>query len=260
MAEWFEDPTFWENKGPFMFHRQRLEGTPEEVDGLLSILDLDKGAHILDLCCGPGRHAAELVRRGFRVTGVDRHKPYLERAREASGEIELVEADMRDFSRAGAFDAVINMYTSFGYFEDPAEDLKVARNMRASLKAGGKALIETVGKEVLARKYVPRAWHDNEDGSIMLERRRICDDWSGAESDWILFRGAERSEHRVYTRLYSAVEIRNLLQEAGFGDVTIFGALDGRPYDHEAKRLVAVSTRDTVPGQDLYNSGGVSEY
>ena len=240
MSEWFEDPTLWENMGPFMFHRQRLGGTPAEVDGLLSLLGLAGGAHVLDLCCGPGRHAAELARRGFRVTGVDLHPPYLERARRESEEIELVEADMRDFSREGAFDTVISMYTSFGYFEDPADDLKVARNMRASLKPGGKALIETVGKEVLARKFQPRAWHENEDGSIMLERRRICDDWSGVESEWILFRGAERSDHRIYTRLYSAVEIRNLLHEAGFGDVSVFGALDGRPYDHEAERLVVV--------------------
>ena len=241
MAEWFEDPTFWETWGPFMFDRQRLEGTPVEVDGLLLLLSLERGADILDLCCGPGRHAAELARRGLRVTGVDLHTPYLERARRESEDIELVEADMRDFSREDAFDAVISMYTSFGYFEDPADDLKVVRNMHVSLKPGGTALIETLGKETLARKFVPRAWHELEDGSIMLERRRICDDWSGCASDWILFRGSERSDHRVYTRLYSAVEIRNLLHEAGFGDVSILGALDGRPYDHEAERLVAVA-------------------
>ena len=81
MPEWFADPGFWDTMAGAMFDRARQEQTPEEVDGLVALLGLAPAAHVLDLCCGPGRHSLELARRGFSVPGVGLHAPYLERAR-----------------------------------------------------------------------------------------------------------------------------------------------------------------------------------
>jgi 2-polyprenyl-3-methyl-5-hydroxy-6-metoxy-1,4-benzoquinol methylase len=160
MAEWFEDDRFWETMAPHMFGPQRIEGTPTEVDQVLDLLEVESGAHILDLACGPGRHTLELARRGFRVTGVDRTAAYLERAREQAAEeeleIEFVQADMREFRRPDAFDAAVNLFTSFGFFEHAADDLQVVRNLYDSLKPGGRLLMEMSGKEVLARMFRER--------------------------------------------------------------------------------------------------------
>ncbi|MHC4971692.1 MAG: class I SAM-dependent methyltransferase [Planctomycetota bacterium] len=241
MTEWFEDPGFWDARADVMFRQAHLEHTPEEVDGLLELLGLAPGAHVLDLCCGPGRHAVELRRRGFAVTGVDLHAPYLEQAREMDPDVEWVHADMREFSRERAFDAAVNMFSSFGYFEDQEDDRRVARHMRRSLRPGGAFLIDTMGKEVLARKFQPRSWHELDDGAVLLEHRRIVDGWGGTRTTWTVVRGRDQQSFTFYMRFYAGTELAALLKEAGFATVEVFGGLDGRPYDHEAVRLVALA-------------------
>src|SRR5206468_5375646 len=114
-------------------------------------------ASVLDLCCGPGRHSLEFARHGFQVTGVDRTARYLDAARAAAtGEgltVEFVQGDMPHFQRPAAFDVALNLFTSFGYFEDEAEDLCVLRHLHTSLKPGGQVLLEMAGKEPLARDF-----------------------------------------------------------------------------------------------------------
>lgn len=148
---WYEEDDFWETMAPTMFTQQRWEDTPTEVEQVITLLGVEPGAHVLDLCCGVGRHSLELARRGFCVTGVDRTQPYLDRASkqaEAEGlEVEFVHSDMRTFCRPDAFHAVVNLFTSFGYFEDPEDDRQVVLNVYRSLKAGGVFLVEMMGKE-----------------------------------------------------------------------------------------------------------------
>ena len=85
---WHEQDTFWDTVAPTMFTQQRWKDAPAEVKQVVSLLGIEPGVHILDLCCGVGRHSLELARRGFCVTGVDRTRPYLDRA---SGQAETVE-------------------------------------------------------------------------------------------------------------------------------------------------------------------------
>jgi len=205
------------------------------------------GAAALDLCCGPGRHALELARRGLAVTGVDRTARYLEEARRRAAaeglSLELVRADMRSFVRPAAFDLAVSLFTSFSYFEDPAEDLQVARNLRESLRPGGALVMELMGKEVLARIFAPRDWHALPGGGFLLEERRLSRGWSWMQARWILIEGGEVHEREVTHRLYAASELATLLHEAGFAGVELFGDLEGAPYDQDAKRLVAVARR-----------------
>jgi len=85
---WYEQDTFWETVAPTLFTQRRWEDAPAEVEQVVSLLGIESGAHVLDLCCGVGRHSLELARRGFQVTGVDRTRPYLDRAsRQAETEV-----------------------------------------------------------------------------------------------------------------------------------------------------------------------------
>lgn len=248
---WFEDERFWETFGPGLFSEAGWQAADRQVDALIRLVGLPGGARVLDLGCGPGRHALPLARRGFRVTGVDRTPAYLAEARrraEAEGlAIELVHADMRDFRRPVAFDLVINMFTSFGYFEDEADDLRVARNMYESLRPGGRAVLELKGKEVVARTFRERSWHRLADGSLFLEERRVIRDWTWVENRWMLLRQDKLHEFELGHRLYSAAELRQVLEKAGFAEVTAYGSLDGTPYDHRAEYLVMVGMRPTDP-------------
>jgi SAM-dependent methyltransferase len=247
MAEWYEDDTFWETFRDYMFNPARLEQTRAEVDQLVALLKLGSGARVLDLCCGIGRHSLEFARRGFRVTGVDRTARYLEQARDgAAGEnlsIEFVHCDMRAFARREAFDGALSMFTSFGYFEDAANDLRVARNVYESLQPGAKLTLDINGKEVIAAKFRERDWNRHADGTIVIEERRVLDGWSKLESHWIQLRGTERREFTLVVRPYSGVELGTLLKEAGFSEVATYGSLAATPYDHRAERLVAVATK-----------------
>src|SRR5262245_21167661 len=130
MSSWFDDDTFWESLDWFLFSEFRTaEMTSVEANQIVKLLRPASNSSILDLCCGPGRHCLEFARRGFRVTGVDRTVRYLElarkRARDQGLDIEFVQRDMRAFKRSEHFDLALNLFSSFGYFEDHNDDLQV---------------------------------------------------------------------------------------------------------------------------------------
>lgn len=246
MKTWHEDDAFWREAASVLFSGRRLAAAAEEVDRVVALGEIQPGARILDLCCGVGRHALELARRGCRVTGVDRTAEYLALAREQAAaeglDVEWVQADMREFVRPQAFDAAINLFTSFGYFEDPADDRRAAENLCRSLVPGGALVMDLLGKEVLARIFRSRDWHE-EDGALVLEERRVAQEWGWIENRWILIRGDRRTELQLGHRLYAATELVALLRDVGFAQAKAYGGLDGSPYDHAAKRLVVVARR-----------------
>jgi SAM-dependent methyltransferase len=247
MASWWQDEEFWNSFGPYFFTEERVEGSAAEVEKLVSLLDIAPGAAVLDLCCGIGRHSVEFARLGYRVTAVDLTTPFLAAARERAERekltIEFVRSDMRQFLRPVAFDAAVNLVTSFGYFDDQADDLRAARNLCESLKPGARLIVEMMGKETLARKFVPRQWEAALDGALVLTDHRVHSGWDWIENRWIVIKGAERKELNFSLRLYSAVELGAVLRQAGFETVEFFGNLAGAPYDHLAERLVAVASK-----------------
>lgn len=247
MTRWNDDDAFWERMAPAMFPPSRMEGTRLEVDQVLALLELSTPAHILDLCCGPGRHSVELARRGFRVTGVDRTAAFIasasKLASEAGMDVEWVVQDARTFERERTFDAVVNLFTSFGYFDDPEQERAMLRHAYRSLRPGGRLIIDVMGKEVLARRFTPADTRELPDGSLFVELRTVRPGWEWIDSKWILMSEGQRFERIVSVKTYSAAELSALLREAGFDDLRICGSLAGTPYDDTAQRLVILATR-----------------
>ena len=241
---WHEDDSFWETWGPWIFSTNRIADAVDEMDKVSKLLVIRQKDCILDLCCGIGRHSLELARRGYQVTGVDRTRKYLDEARKQAKEeglaIEFVQGDMRFFSRPDTFDIAISMFTSFSYFEDPQEDRHVVKNVFESLRRGGRFIIQMRGKETLAKIFRERDWNENEDGVIVLEERKVSRNWSWMENRWIMLKGNERIENKITHRLYAASEIAGLLRDCDFKRVDVYGDLEGNPYDHTARQLVAV--------------------
>src|SRR5262245_54666126 len=130
MSEWFEDESLWRELYPGMFPEERFRMGEEEVAKIIHLAGMAQRPDlaVLDLCCGPGRHAVPLARRGLAVTAVDRTRFLLDHARErarlAGLAIDFVEADMREFLRPAAFDLALSLFTSFGYFAARDEDLR----------------------------------------------------------------------------------------------------------------------------------------
>lgn len=248
VTDWHDNEAFWAEMAPVLFGRPRWDAAPQEAEQIIELLGAQVGDALLDMPCGPGRHAIELARSGLRVTAVDRHQPYVEeaiaRAEVESVEVEFLQADMRSFHRPGAFDAAMNYFTSFGYFDDPAAQRQVLSNYFTSLRSDGRFLIEMMGKEILARIFRPRVWHriDDADG-VLLEERTILDNWRRIRNHWTLFRAGERFDHELELRLYDASELIHLVETAGFTDADAFGSLDGAPYDDNAHRLIVVARK-----------------
>lgn len=240
---WHEDDSFWETWGPLMFNPDKIAAAKEEMGKVVALTELSPGASVLDLCCGIGRCSLELARRGFNVTGVDRTSSYLTEARKQAEQedldVEFIQDDMRKFIRPESFDCVISMFTSWTYFENPDEDKQVILNAYSSLKPGGKLLIQTHGKETLARIFQERGWNER-DGVIWLQEREVRNNWSWMWNRWILLKGNERIEGEITHRVYAGSEIVNLLTDCGFSKVELFGDLDGNPYDQNARHLITV--------------------
>ncbi len=248
MANWYDQDEWWENTALIMFSTQAWERAAEEVERVLTLAALEPPIRVLDLPCGFGRHTLEFARLGCTVTAVDRTKTYIRRTQntlnEAGLKAEVIQADMRDFVRPDAFDLVVNLYTSFGYFEDQEDDLKVLMNFYQSLRPGGTLVIEMMGKEVLARKFIPRTWHEIDDDTILLEDRRITRDWTWIEVCWTLIRGGEKHQYPFTHRIYGASDLKQLLVKTGFELIRIYGSLAAdSPYDHTAERLVVVAQK-----------------
>jgi SAM-dependent methyltransferase len=245
-SEWFDNEELWRETFPFMFPQERIASADDTVRKALSLAKV-KCKSVLDLCCGPGRCSVALSRRGFSVTGVDRTRYLLDkartRARAAGVHIEWIRADMRDFVRAGSYDLALSMYTSFGYFEDREDDNRVLSNVFRSLRPQGVFLIEIMGKENLAKIFQPVSAEKLPDGSMLVEKRQIVDDWSRVRNEWTIIEKSRVRKFSFHLNLYSGQELREKMEMAGFSHVKLYGNMDGDPYGPSAKRLIAVGRK-----------------
>lgn len=225
--------------------------TTQEVDGLEKILHLRPKSRILDLACGAGRHAIELAARGYAVVGYDLSEALLRaaraNARRAGVKVTFVRGDMRDLPWKGEFDAAINMFTSFGYFDREAEDRKVLVGVAAALRPRGKFLMERFNRDSMAANLPSQSWEVRGDGSIVLyddtfdvlrgryETRQIVIDREGTR------------EHRGSVRAYTFPELKEFFDDAGLFVHRVLGGLDRSPYTAHSRRMVLYAVKGLEP-------------
>lgn len=243
---WVQDPRFWATSRQSMFPPSAFDAAPSEIAAVFALTGLTGKLDVLDLPCGPGRHSLALARAGHRVVGVDLTEAYVEEARERLAReprlrAELTVGDMREFRRESGFDLVLNLFTSFGFYEDIEQDRRCLQSFRANLRPGGTLVMDLMGKEVLARVFQPTGSATLADGTVMHHQRRISQDWSWNEVTWTYVKDGQSDSVDFGHRVYSAAELTRELTDAGFGAIEAFGGFDGRPYDHEAARLVVVA-------------------
>jgi ubiquinone/menaquinone biosynthesis C-methylase UbiE len=246
MTDWYDIDEFWDVMSHKLFVEKNPAETKKEIEQMISLTGISPNSKILDLCCGLGRHSLELAKRGFEVTGVDRTVQYLDKAKGKASEkdlsIEFIKDDMRNFKRSNYFNTIIIMYTSFGYFEDQNENIKVLHNSFSSLKKKGLLLIDVVGKEILQRKFTERESFEL-DGITYVEERKVFNNWSRIENRWIMLKDNLQKEFKLSHWVYSENEIKEMLNNAGFSSVKIFGDLAGKEYDENAERLIAIAVK-----------------
>ena len=220
--------------------------TRAEALGAASLAELEPGAEILDCPTGFGRHALVLADEGYRVTGLDRSPALLAEAERRRGDAEwprLVRGDYRELPFEDAsFDAVLNLFSSLGYLERDG-DVGVLREFRRVLRPERSLIVESAHRDGFARFARPsavRTWDRLPDGSLYLEER--TPDWAAGTIDTyrlIVSPTNERVERPYVLHFYSAKEWVEMLREAGFAEVDVFGAWDAvTPISPDAWRLV----------------------
>lgn len=209
------------------------------------LLELRKGQHLLDCPCGQGRLSVPLAAMGLKVTGVDITPSYVRAARaraaKAGVKARFIRQDMRQIEFNRCFDAVLNWFTSFGYFSD-AQNLEFCRRARKALRPSGQFLIEAINKTWVLEHFQPG--HDEVIAGVrIVSRCRYNARTSRIHNVWKLSKDLRRETLRFDLRIYSAPELRSLLRRAGFARVQLFSHTRGRVgrLTRHAPRLIAVA-------------------
>lgn len=234
MAEWFEE---WFNEDYLALYPHRDDADAARLVALLrASLPWDPRWRVLDVACGPGRHARALEAAGARCFGLDLSMALLRRARQVTG-IPLIRADMRRIPvRPRSMDLALNLFTSFGYFDDDAEHRAALEAMVATVRRGGWFAIDFLNAERVRSGLVPSE-AASLGGHAVSVTRELAGDGRFVRKT-IRAGDGRRWEERV--RLFGIGELEAMLEDAGVRITHRYGDYDGVPPSPEAPRVVLI--------------------
>jgi SAM-dependent methyltransferase len=215
----------------------RYDTTSQDAADAMGLLGLEPGARVLDAACGFGRFAGALHEHGCDVVGVDVSPSAIAEAERVRPGPRYVVGDLSQPLGLGMFDAIVNVFSSFGYCESLETEMRILRNWRADLRPGGRLLMEISDLE-RARHRLPldgsKIWRPGEDGV----REQLWMEWEkGLLHCRYVLRGEELY---IVMRVYGREELERMLTDAGFRDLEAFGGFDGHPKEPD-DRLVLVA-------------------
>jgi SAM-dependent methyltransferase len=248
-AAWFSEeggcfgPDWLALYQPMLSH----DKSARQVDFIEHVLSLKRGSRILDIPCGHGRHAVEFARRGYEVVGVDLNNFFLRMARETAQRekvsLNLHQSDMREVLFDGEFDAVLNLFTSLGYFDDDSDDENILHRLSRSLKSAGNLLLDFINRDHLVRTFRPRWERELSDGSVLITEpeydmvRGRC-----VARRSIILKGGRRPEKltSLTYRMYTPTELIKMGRKAGLSFKQAYGDFNGSSLTMDSERVILV--------------------
>jgi len=237
-ADWFEQ---WFGEDYLHIYQHRDE---QEAEHAIELIASNLAGHeinsVLDLGCGAGRHTKALFERWWTV-GLDLSMALLRVARMESPDAPYVRADMRELPFADeSFDLVVNLFTSFGYFEEDAEHARVLACVCAATRRGGTFVIDFLNAGQVRRELVP--YDERVENGITIEQRRAIssDDRFVEKRIRLRERGKEYIER---VRLLSAADLERMLTAAGFDVSKRFGDYSGVGWSENSPRTILFASR-----------------
>lgn len=214
------------------------------------VLRLRRGSRVADVPCGDGRISLELAKAGVSVVGVDRCASSIRRARKKFAKAgftgEFHEGDMRRLRVGSGFDAVVNWWGSFGYFDDET-NLEVLRGFASLVRPGGRVLVDEVNRERILRDFREHNTFDY-GGLRIITKNRWNAETERIEGTWIFARGGRRIRRHSSIRLYTPSQMRRLMASAGLVLERLYDGTDGSDFTRGSRRLTAVGRK---PGRSL---------
>ena len=237
-ADWFEE---WFGEDYLRIYQHRDESEAERAIELIAAhLPGSQIRGVLDLACGAGRHSKPLCERWWTV-GLDLSAALLRVARRDAPDAPYVRADMRELPFADeSFDLVVNLFTSFGYFEDDREHARVLARVRDAMKPEGTLVIDFLNASQVRRNLVP--YDERVENGVTIEQSRTItpDDRFVEKTIRLREKGREYVER---VRLLSAGDLERMLETAGFDVVHCFGDYTGARWSENSPRTILFASR-----------------
>lgn len=226
------------------------ERTKTEVEGIIKLLDLKGKEEILDIPSGYGRHSIGLAKKRFNVTGVELNSVHLGEAIKNVEKVEIkpnfVKENMINIAYKEKFDAIINMFYSFGFFETDEENNKVLKNFFDALKPGGKFLFHTDVNipRILSGKYKKDETRNLASGKTL----RILDKYNIEDKriygTWIIKDKNGKEEKKDYSvRVYTKEEFIDLCKKVGFTKFETYSGWDKTLYSEDSEDMIIVAEK-----------------
>jgi len=243
MTEWFER---WFGEEYLALYPHRDEREAAAALGLVeSNLGGIKVARALDLACGAGRHS-RLLRDRWWTAGFDLSMPLLTKAREADPDGCYVRGDMRALPFVDqAFDLVVNLFTSFGYFDNDAQHLRVLAEVARVTRRGGKFVLDFLNSDHVRKSLVPRESSDIGGRTVEVRREISSDDRFVVKT--IASCGEAGAGEQTFVervRLFDRLDLETMLEESGFGVEQVLGDYAGTPHSETSPRTIVFAIRE----------------
>ena len=244
---WFEE--WFSNKFYLDLYQHRDE---EDARGMINLLQrsisVNTKSKVLDIACGSGRHSLELARRGFDVTGFDlskflisEAKKTLKSSKEKNLKLRFLIKDMRDFNFKNSFEIAVNIFTSFGYFEDDSENFKVIKNASDSLKKGGYFVFDFINRKYLEKNIVPYS-KSRKGIYTIIQKRRIENGF--VKKDIQIKKGNKISEFNEILKLYSMIEFKKVFESYNLKIQNLYGDYFGNKFsESKSQRLIIIAKK-----------------
>ena len=236
-SQWF---TSWFNTPYYhMLYQDRNHQEAESfMQNLTRYLNLEDNATILDLACGKGRHAVYLSSLGYSVTGLDLSSESIAYAKQLENEHLFFDLHDMSLPYSKKFNAVFNLFTSFGYFEDDEDNLKTLKAIKSNLKPNGIAVIDFMNVDYVLDNLINE--NTKERQSIVFTEKRKYE--NGYIIKDINFDDEGKSYHyQERVKAFRLQDFQKLFNEASLSLIEIFGDYKlGKYLPHKSERLIMV--------------------
>lgn len=241
--KWFSDKLYLE-----IYNKRNFEEAAIFVNLMQRELKVPTTSKVLDICCGAGRHSIELARRGFDVTGFDLSEFLIKEATknlkkipEKNLKVKFLIKDMRNFNFKKKFDVAVNIFSSFGYFDNDKENFRVFYNCNKSLKSKGLFVFDFINSDFLLKNLISIS-ADIIIGKKIVQKRRIE---NGFVIKDIYINGDRKPSYSEILRLYSPYDIIDAMDVKGFKVIKIFGDYYGNKFSKsKSSRLIIFAKKN----------------
>jgi len=240
-ANWFDTPYYH-----ILYKNRSVAEAENFITKLIDFLQLRSGATILDNACGKGRHAIHLNKLGYNVVGLDLSEQSIIQAQKCENDaLHFVVHDMRKVFKVDEFDAVFNLFTSFGYFEEESDDLNILYAVKKQLKDNGIFVLDFFNTAPIIKKFangyiyndvqniegITFDIHKKTEGNKIIKTIDIVD-------------GNKELSYIEQVRLYTLPNFLDMFAKVGFNVKQVFGNYQLQGYDeHESDRMIFVVER-----------------